>query len=182
MNKLFYTELVMGGVKEFSVTLLAGEWSKYRRFASEVDAKRCIEHLKHIKHNTALAALEQFVRYGTVGKWQVSLSSVLEQGSKIKHRVNCPDGTYSVWIGFIQGDYIERVDEKGLNTYTSLNSFIRSHYAEVHPTRKGGNGWNDCETKVQGKWVKLSVVRSTLPGLVRVDRWPPAQSNTVSVK
>jgi hypothetical protein len=34
-NKLFYTELMIGGVKEYAVTLLAGDWSKYRRYASE---------------------------------------------------------------------------------------------------------------------------------------------------
>jgi hypothetical protein len=173
MNKLFYTELTMGGYKEYAVTLLAGEWSKYRTFASAADAKRCVADLKHIKNSSALAALEQFMRYGIKGQWRVSLSSLVKQGSQIAHCTICLDGTGSIWIATLQGDYLEcseawriqdnrfvRVDI-GSNTYTSLNAFIRAHYAKVRPERKGGNGWNECKTQVNGKWIKMSELRLT---------------------
>jgi len=62
-NKLFYTEIMMGGVKEYGVTLLAGEWSDYRAFASEDEAHRCILDLKYIKEKPALCAMEEFIRY-----------------------------------------------------------------------------------------------------------------------
>ena len=62
-NKLFYTEVIMGGVKEYGVTLLAGECSEYRAFASADEANRCILDLKYIKHICALCAMEHFIRY-----------------------------------------------------------------------------------------------------------------------
>ena len=62
-NKLFYTEIMMGGVKEYGVTLLAGECSEYRAFASAQDANRCILDLKYIKHICPLCAMEHFIRY-----------------------------------------------------------------------------------------------------------------------
>ena len=62
-NKLFYTEILMGGVKEYGVTLLAGECSEYRAFASAQDANRCVLDLKYIKHICPLCAMEQFIRY-----------------------------------------------------------------------------------------------------------------------
>ena len=62
-NKLFYTEVIMGGVKEYGVTLLAGEWSDYRAFASADEANRCILDLKYIKEIPELCAMEEFIRY-----------------------------------------------------------------------------------------------------------------------
>jgi hypothetical protein len=66
-NKLFYTEVIMGGVKEYWVTLLAGEWSDYRAFASADEANRCILDLKHIKETPELCALEEFILYTVAG-------------------------------------------------------------------------------------------------------------------
>jgi hypothetical protein len=66
-NKLFYTEVIMGGVKEYGVTLLAGEYSEYRAFASADEANRCILDLKHIKDNSQPCALEEFIRYTVDG-------------------------------------------------------------------------------------------------------------------
>ena len=174
-NKLFYTELVMNGVKEYAVTLLAGEWSKYRTFASADAAKQCIAHLAHIKNNSALSGLEQFMRYGLVGQWRVALSSVLEQGTTIIHDTKCLDGTLSRWIATLKGDHLEcnyecrlhiqdkryLIMDKSSNTYASLNAFIRAHYTKVRPTRKGGNGWIECKANVKGKWFKLSELRVT---------------------
>jgi hypothetical protein len=160
-NRIFYNETVMGGVKEFAVTLLAGKWSKYRTFATSADAVSFMEQMKDIETKKPLNALKVFMQHGTIGKWQASLSSVVKQGHRIKHRVNCSDGTYSVWVGNLHGDYIERTDETGLTVYTSLNAFIRAHYAEVKPERKRGNGWHECEAKVAGKWVRLNQLRVT---------------------
>jgi hypothetical protein len=66
-NKLFYTEVIMGGVKEYGVTLLAGEWSDYREFASADEANRCILDLKYIKETPPLCAMEEFIRYTVDG-------------------------------------------------------------------------------------------------------------------
>ena len=66
-NKLFYTEVIMGGVKEYGVTLLAGEWSDYRAFASADEVNRCILDLKHIKESPELCALEEFILYTVAG-------------------------------------------------------------------------------------------------------------------
>ena len=172
MNKLFYTELTMGDYKEYAVTLLAGEWSKYRTFSSADEAKRCMATLKHIQQISALAALEQFMRYGSK-RFRVDLSSVIKQGTLIVHQVNCLDGTVSLWYAILEGDCIEHVSEvvcdgigpsfrwKGSNTYTSLNAFIRAHYAAVRPHRKGGNGWKECKAMFNGKWTQLSSLRLT---------------------
>lgn len=173
-NNIYYTELVIDGVKEYAVTLLAGEWTKYRRFNCADDANRCVEHLKHIRRNSPLAAMEQFTRYGLKGTYRVSLSSVVEQGTKIVHHTKCPDGTVSIWIATLQGEYLECTEawvfeakrlvpvDMSSNTYSSLNAFIRSHYNKVRPNRKGGNGWNECKANVNGKWVKLSELRYTV--------------------
>jgi hypothetical protein len=66
-NKLFYTEVIMGGVKEYGVTLLAGEWSDYRAFASADEVHRCILDLKYIKEMSSLCALEEFILYTVAG-------------------------------------------------------------------------------------------------------------------
>jgi hypothetical protein len=178
MNKLFYTELTMGDYKEYAVTLLAGEWSKYRTFSSADEAKRCMATLKHIQQISALAALEQFMRYGSK-RFRVDLSSVIKQGTLIVHQVNCLDGTVSLWYAILEGDCIEHVSEvvcdgigpsfrwKGSNTYASLNAFIRAHY--THGLGRVGrlgsapkrNGWKECKALVNGKWTKLSVLRLT---------------------
>ena len=66
-NKLFYTEVIMGGVKEYGVTLLAGDYSEYRAFASADEVHRCILDLKYIKDNSQQCALEEFIRYTVDG-------------------------------------------------------------------------------------------------------------------
>ena len=68
-NKLFYTEVIMDGVKEYGVTLLAGEWSEYRAFASAAEANRCILDLVHIKETPDLSALEEFIQYTVAAVW-----------------------------------------------------------------------------------------------------------------
>ncbi len=170
MNKLFYTELTMGDYKEYAVTLLAGEWSKYRTFSSADEAKRCMATLKHIQQISALAALEQFMRYGSK-RLRVDLSSVIKQGTLIVHQVNCLDGSISLWYANLEGDCLEHhsgvvCDKDYLcveysNTYASLNAFIRAHYAAVRPHRKGGNGWKECKAMFNGKWTQLSTLRLT---------------------
>ena len=175
-NKLFYTEMITSGVKEYGVTLLAGKWSKLRTFASAADANRCILELAHIKETSALSALEQFMRYGIIGQWRVALSSVVEQGTKIMHSTKCPDGTLSLWYAILKGDHLECISEgrwhiqdkrylsmvMGSNTYASLNAFIRAHYAAVRPGRKGGNGWLECRAQVERGWIKMSELRYTV--------------------
>jgi hypothetical protein len=67
-NKLFYTEVIMGGVTEYGVTLLAGECSDYRAFASADEVNRCILDLKYIKEMSTLCALEEFILYTVDGR------------------------------------------------------------------------------------------------------------------
>jgi hypothetical protein len=102
----------------------------------------------------------------------VPLASVVEQGGYIVHHTNCLDGTVSIWLATLQGKrivhagswlciqanvYVEVVED--LNTYSSLNAFIRAHYAKVRPGRKG-NGWKECKTFVDGL-VRLDRLGST---------------------
>jgi hypothetical protein len=109
----------------------------------------------------------------------VPLASVVEQGGYIVHHTNCLDGTASIWLATLQGKrivhagswlciqanvYVEVVED--LNTYSSLNAFIRAHYTKVRPGRKG-NGWKECKTYVDGHWIRL---HDLVDGLVRLDR------------
>jgi hypothetical protein len=168
MNKLYYTQCVMDGETEYGVTLVAGikpvdgqddkfihRVTKTRMFDTSDAAVTFFNHLKHITKNRPFAAIEQFCGIG--GK--TSLSSVLKQDKRVRHIVNCPDGTYSVWIGRLKGDKLAREDEKGVTYYNSLGQFVSAHLKEVHPTRRRGDGWKECETKIKGEWVRMRVVR-----------------------
>lgn len=168
MNKLFLVTCMNGGVPEYSVTLIAGvkpvygEYDQFIRrvikthqFDSLVKAQKFFDRVKHITRNRPFAALEQFC--GTGGS--TKLSKVIQMGQRVRHRVNCPDGTYSIWIGYFNGDNLEREDEKGITTYTTLGQFVSAHCKEVHPTRKKGDGWKECETKMKGNWVRMRVAR-----------------------
>ena len=168
MNKLFNVTCMNGGVPEYSVTLIAGvsqvegEDDKFlrrviktRQFQNSVDAKKFFDHLKHITRNRPFAALQQFCGVG--GK--TKLNTVLEKNQTVRHRVNCPDGTYSIWIARFNGVNLEREDEKGITTYTTLGQFVSAHLKEEHPTRKTGDSWKECETKMKGRWMRMRVAR-----------------------
>ena len=162
MNKLFYTELTMGSYKEYAVTLV-GDCTQYRTFVSAAEAKRFMKDME----NSDL--LEKFMYYG---KKRVPLSAVVKQETLIMHRIDCPNGSVSLWYASLRGDHLEH--HSGVvcgkdylcipysNAYTSLNAFIRSHYSVVRPNRKGGNGWIECKALVNGKWTKMSELRDAV--------------------
>jgi hypothetical protein len=163
MNKFYYTKNQFGGVSEFAVNLETGTDQhvanvvKTRYFDSHETAWKFFSQVVKFKHSTPFEALRGFNTFGL--KRKNVLKHVVRQNQRIKHRINLPDGTYSVWVGRLQDNLIHRTDEKGDTSYNNLTAFVSTHYKEVHPTRKGGNGWKECEVKVHGEWVKLFVLR-----------------------
>jgi hypothetical protein len=163
MNKLFYTKYQFGGVSEFAVNLETGtdqhvsKVVKTRYFDSHETAWKFFSKIVKFKHLSPFDALRKFNTF-EIRRKNV-LKHVVRQNQRIKHRINLPDGSYSVWVGRLQGDLIHRTDEKGDTSYTSLSAFALAHYKEVHPTRKSVNGWKECKAKVHGEWVKLEILR-----------------------
>ena len=163
MNKFYYTKNQFGGVSEFAVNLETGtdqhvaKVVKTRYFDSHETAWKFFSQIVKFKHCTPFEALRGFNTFGL--KRKNVLKHVVLQNQRIKHRINLPDGSYSVWVGRLQGNIIHRSDEKGDTFYNSLTAFASAHYKAVHPIRKGGNGWKECEVKVHGEWVKLFVLR-----------------------
>ena len=164
MNKFYYTKAQIGGVTEHSVTLETGSDRlikhvvKTRYFDSQDTAWKFFEKVVHqFKHRPPFEALRKFNTFEI--KRKNVLTHVLRQNQRIKHRVNLPDGTYSVWVGRLQDNLIHRTDEKGDTSYKTLTAFAAAHYKEVYPARKSNNGWKECEAKVHGEWVKLMVLR-----------------------
>ena len=163
MNKFLYSECKFGGSSEYAVTLETGpdhlfkKVVKTRYFGSHLPAWILFNYTKDFKHCPPFKALRMFNTFGR--KRNNDLKHVLRQNQRIKHRINLPDGSYSVWIGRLQGNLIHRTDENGDTSYKTLTAFATAHYKEVHPSRKGNNGWKECEAKVDGEWVKLFVLR-----------------------
>lgn len=158
------------GDVEFSVTLITGTTNedqdlyvegvdKTHIFATEAEAQRCFEHLRHITKNRPYAALQQFNRYGKSGPTKLPLSKCVGQTKRIRHAVKRPDGTKSYWQAVLCGEEIAYPDKDGVKFFASLNAFVTAHYTAEHPTRKRGNGWEECETKIYGEWVKMCIVR-----------------------
>jgi hypothetical protein len=81
------------------------------------------------------------------------------RSKRIRHCVKRPDGTKSYWQAVLCGEEIAYPDDSGLHYFASLTAFVHAHYLAEHPTRKRGNGWEECETMVFGEWVKMSVMR-----------------------
>ena len=167
MNKFYYTRNRFGDVIEHAVTLETGtdhlvrNVVKTRYFDSQDTAwEFFVKVVKNFKHHPPFEALRKFNTFGIHRK--NLLSHVLRQRQRIKHRINLPDGSYSVWIGRLQGNLIHRTDETGDSSYKSLTAFASAHYKDVLPTRKSNNGWKECETKVNGEWVKMMVLREVL--------------------
>lgn len=171
MNLVLLEKVICGGVVEFSVTLVTGQTSndedqyvegveKTHIFATEAEAQRCFENLRHIARNLPYAALQQFNRYGKSGPTKLPLSKCLGHTKRIKHCVKRPDGTKSVWNAVLCGEEIAYPDDQGkLHFFASLNAFVSAHYKAEHPFRTRGNGWDECETVIYGEWVKLAVMR-----------------------
>ncbi len=164
MNKFYYTRNRLGDVIEHAVTLETGSDHliqnviKTRYFDSEQTAWSFFTKVVHnFKHRPPFEALCKFNTFGI--KRKNILSHVLRQHQRIKHRINLPDGSYSVWVGRLQGNLILRTDEKGNTSYKTLTAFASAHYQEVLPERKSNNGWKECEAKVRGEWVKMVVLR-----------------------
>jgi hypothetical protein len=163
MNQFYYTKSQIGGLAEYAVTLETGTDAivqsvvKTRYFDSHETAWAFFQKIVRFKYYPPFQALRQFNTFEV--KRNNVLSHVLRQNQRIKHRINLPNGSYSVWIGRLQGNLIHRTDENGDTSYKTLTSFASAHYKEVHPTRKSNNGWKECEAKVHGGWVKLAILR-----------------------
>ena len=168
MNKFFYTRNRLGDVIEHSVTMetpsdrgftnhLLKGIVKTRYFDSQQTAWDFFQSVVRFKHRPPFEALRKFNTLGI--KRKNVLTHVIRQNQRIKHRINLPDGSYSVWLGRLQGNLIHRTDEKGDTSYKTLTSFASAHYKEVLPTRKSNNGWKECESKVNGDWVKMVILR-----------------------
>lgn len=161
------------GSVEYAVTLITGTTDEYqdlyvegvdktRVFATEAEAQRCFDHLRHITKNRPYAALQQFNRYGKSGPTKLPLSKCVGPSKRIRHCVKRPDGTKSYWQAALCGEEIAYPGENSLKWFGSLNAFVSAHYTDEHPTRKSGNGWEECETKIYGEWVKMGVVREVI--------------------
>lgn len=163
MNQFYYGKNQFGGVVDYSVTLEtdvadAGKHVvKTRYFETHETAWSFFQQVVRFKHFTPFQALYKFNTFGL--KRKNVLRHVLLQNQRIKHRIVLPDGTYSIWVGRLQGNLIHRTDEKGYLSYKTLTSFASAHYKQVHPLRKSNNGWKECEAKVDGGWVKMAVLR-----------------------
>lgn len=172
MNMLLLETMKCGGTVEFSVTLITGTTSeedlyvegvdKTHIFATEAEAQRCFEQLRSIAKIGPYAALKRFNRYGKSSPTKLPLSKCVGQSKRIRHCVKLPDGTRSYWHAVLAGEEIAYPGENGLKWFGSLNAFVSAHYVDEHPTRKSGNGWEECETKIYGEWVKMSVVREVV--------------------
>jgi hypothetical protein len=164
MNKFYYLKNEVDGVVEHSVTLNTGADNliknvvKTRYFDSQETAWRFFEKVvRQFKHRPPFEALCKFNTFEI--KRKNVLTHVLRQNQRIKHRINLPDGTYSIWIGRLQDNLIVRTDETGDTSYKTLTAFASAHYKLVYPARKSNNGWKECEAKVHGEWVKMMVLR-----------------------
>lgn len=135
---------------------------KTHLFATEAEATRCFEQLRRITKNHPYAALQQFNRYGKSGPTKLPLSKCVGKSKRIKHGVKRPDGTKSYWHAVLCGEEIVYPDANGAHYFKSLHAFVAAHYRAEHPTRKRGNGWEECETKMFDEWVKMSVVREVV--------------------
>ena len=173
MNTLLLEIMKYGENVEYSVTLITGTTNedldlyvegvdKTRLFATEAEAQRCFDQLRPIAKNSPYMALHQFNRYGKSDLIKMPLSKCVGKSKRIKHCVKRPDGTKSCWQAVLCGEEIVYPHEDGVQYFPSLNAFVSAHYAAEHPTRKRGNGWEECETKMYGEWVKLCVVREVV--------------------
>ena len=169
MNQILLEQMICGGVVEYSVTLITGTTSeedlfvegvdKTHIFETEAESLRCFEKLRPLAKVDSYTALKRFNRYGKSGPTKMALSVCVGKSKRIRHCVKRPDGTKSVWQAVLAGEEIAYPGENSLKWFGSLNAFVSAHYTDEHPTRKSGNGWEECETLIFGEWVKMGVVR-----------------------
>ena len=76
---------------------------------------------------------------------QDKLALVFVKGQQVRHKV-----LHSIRIA-TYNDALLWNDQ----SFSSLNKFVSNHYSHVHPSRKNGNSWAECETLVGDKWVSL---------------------------
>ena len=171
MNMLLLETVNCCGNVEYGVTLITRTTcedsyiegvDKTRLFASEAEAKRCFERLRPIVKIHPYAALQQFNRYGKSGPTKLPLSKCVGKSKRIRHALKHPDGTKTYWHAVLCDEEIVYPTDNGAQYFNSLNAFVAAHYLAEHPTRKRGNGWEECETKMFGEWVKMGVVRELI--------------------
>jgi hypothetical protein len=164
MNSLLLEIVKCYGDVEYAVTLITGDTDrdlyvegvdKSHTFATEAEAQCCFEKLCYIKDLSPYAALKKFNRYKT-RSIKLPLSKCVGHTKRIRHCVHRPDGTKSYWDAVLCGEVITLTDTQ---CFKSLRAFVEAHYLAEHPFRKGGNGWEECETILYGEWVKLGLVR-----------------------
>jgi len=168
MNLVLLEQMRCGGV-EFSVTLITGTTSeedlfvegvdKTHIFATEAESIRCFEKLRPIAKLDHYTALKRFNRYGKSGSTKMPLSECVGKSKRIRHGLKRPDGSKSYWHAVLAGEEIAYPGDNSLKWFGSLHAFVSAHYADEHPTRKSGNGWEECETLIFGEWVKMGIVR-----------------------
>lgn len=161
-----------GGIIEYSVTLITRTTSeedlyvegvdKTHIFTTETEAHRCFEQLRPITKLDPYTALKRFNRYGKSWPTKLPLSKCVGKSKRIRHCVKRPDGSTSYWNAVLCGEEIAYPGENSLKWFGSLNAFVSAHYADEHPTRKSGNGWEECQTVIFGEWVKMGVVREVV--------------------
>jgi hypothetical protein len=76
---------------------------------------------------------------------QDKLALVFVKGQQVRHKV-----LHSIRIA-TYNDTLLWND----HSFSSLYKFVSNHYSQVHPSRKNGNSWAECETLVGDKWVSL---------------------------
>jgi hypothetical protein len=171
MNMLLLETMKCRGTVEYSVTLITGTSEedlyvegvdKTHIFETEAEAQLCFEKLRPIAKLGAYAALKRFNRYGKSAPVKLPLSKCVGKTKRIRHCVKRPDGTKSYWQAVLADEEIAYPGENSLKWFGSLNAFVSAHYTDEHPTRKGGNGWEECETLIFGEWVKMGVVREVV--------------------
>jgi hypothetical protein len=140
----YYVSLITGGTDPLTMGI-----TKTKKLFNEAAARFFYKFMLSIAHKKPIELLEYFVE-------RTKLSQVLYVGQQIQHCVKKANGGISVRIGVFDGVKIRH----GEQAYTSLNAFIVKHYKDENPSRKPGNGWKECEARVEKDWFKLSVLRA----------------------
>lgn len=173
MNQLYFGKLLREDNHEFRVTLVTEQSEgsddyingieKTRHFDTEEEALTCFNALRPIVLASPYSALKKFNRHGKPPV-HLPLSQCVGPTKRIRHGVVSPGGSVSYWYAIVvtlpSGEKLVRDDNNtGLKFHNTLGALATAHYKEVHPTRKKGRGWDECETHVSGEWVKMAVMR-----------------------
>lgn len=86
-------------------------------------------------------------------RYYIELGRELKPDEFIVRHVKCSD-TNNIWYGIIRKNCFEIIQTNG-NKYTNPSLF-----ATIHNQKICDNGWNECETTIDGEnWIKLINIR-----------------------